>query len=280
MRKGTITMRNKILAAVSVLALIGVIPALAQTSKSQDQIRAEQTTTGNIVEDAKTAWDNMTYGRTRTDAEIRATVISDRAEGRAALVTIDPRKTATGMIGHEIYNENGENVAEVTDIILDRNGKATMVVVSNASFFNMGRDAAFDYSAITRVESDGDVIMPLTEEIIDDAAAFSYNRTEANDAVRVIPSEGYSVSRLLKGRLLNDRRESVADVDNILFKNGQASQIIVGFDKTLGFGGEQAVLSYTDAAITRNGDALDFQLSANKSAQFEAYKNSQQQANY
>lgn len=266
-------MKNKILAAVSVITLIGAMPALAQTNKSQEQINAERSTTGNITRDARTAWDNMTDGRTRSDAEIRATVISDREADRNNPVLIRSRNTAAGIIGHEVYNENGENVAEVSDIILDRNGRATMVVVSDASFWDMGEDAVFDYSAITRVESDGDVIMPLTEEIIDDAAAFSYNRTEENDRTRVMPNEGYSVSRLLEGRLVNENREAVADIENLTFQNGQANQIIIGFDKTLGFGGERAVLSFNDAEIIRNGDALDFQLSANKSAQFENYKN-------
>ena len=83
---------------------------------------------------------------------------------------------------------------------------------------------------------------------------------------------GYSVDSLLRGRLLNQSKEPVADIENISFKNGVANQIVVGFDKTLGFGGERAVLSYNDATVIRYGNALDFQLSANKSNQFETYK--------
>lgn len=189
-------------------------------------------------------------------------------------VVISSQNTATGIIGHHIYNEQHENVGKVTDIILDHDGKAVMVVVSEASFMGMGKDAAFDYSAIARVEPDGDVIMPLTDKIIENAASFSYRKEVADSKTRVMPNDGYSVSRLLKGRLLNERREAVADIENISLKNGRASQIIVGFDKTLGFGGKKAVLSYNDPAIVRNGDALDFQLSAANSARFEAYKNS------
>jgi len=187
-------------------------------------------------------------------------------------VIIYARTTATGIIGHHVYNEKHESIAKVSDIILDKNGKASMVVVSEG-LLGMGKTSAFDYSAITRVEDDGDVIMPLSEDSIKNAASFSYNTSyKGDDTMRMIPKNGYSVDQLLKGRLLNHKKEPVADIENIAFKGGQASRIIVGFDKTLGFGGDRAALSYSDATIIRHGSALDFQLNADKSAQFEIYK--------
>lgn len=269
-------MRNKILSAISFMALVAAMPALAQTAKSQTQINAEKSTNGASAADTKktTVWEGMKTDTAEAYEKIKATIIGDGDVEHNVPVVIDSRTTAAGIIGHKVYNEKHEDVAKVTDIILDNNGQAVMVVVSDSSFLGLGKDAAFDYSAITRVESDGDVIMPLTERIIEDAASFSYNREDVNDDTRVMPNDGYSVARLLKGRLLNQRREAVADIENISFQNGRASQIIVGFDKTLGFGGERAVFSYNDAQIVRNGDALDFQLSTDKSTQFEVYKNS------
>ncbi len=265
-------MKKTILTTVSVIALMGALPALAETAKTQTEINAEASTTGGIVEDAKTAVDDMKRDSSEAYEEIKATLIGEKTDDKNMPVVIDSRKTANGIIGHHVYNEQHENLAKITDIILDKNGKAIMVVVSE-SLLGMGTEAAFDYSAIIRVEDDGDVIMPLTKEIIDNAAPFSDAKDEDNDKkVRVIPDNGYSVARLLDGKLLNQKKESVADIENISFKDGQTSQVIVGFDKTLGMGGEKAVLSYSDTKIIRDGESLGFQLSAKKSVQFETYK--------
>ncbi|MCB9980382.1 MAG: PRC-barrel domain-containing protein [Rhodospirillales bacterium] len=267
-------MKKTILTTVSVIALMGALPALAETTKSQAEINAEASTTGNIVDDAKVVIKDIKDGTVETYDNIKATLIGKESVDDNISVIIDTRKTANGIIGHPVYNEKHENIAKVTDIILDKDGKASIIVVSDG-MFGMGKKTAFDYNAITRVETDGDVIMPLNEEIIKNATAFSYRKADkSDDKMKVIPYNGYSVSQLLRGRLLNQSKESVADIENISFKNSTANQLIVGFDKTLGFGGEKAVLSYTDATIVRHGNALDFQLSTEQAAQFEAYKKS------
>lgn len=264
-------MKKAILTTVSVIALMGALPALAETVKTQTEINAEASTTGNIVEDSKEAWKNMKSDTSEAYDKIKATVIGKETADENTPFMIETRKTANGMIGHHVYNEKHESVAKVTDIILDKDGKASMVVVSDG-MFGMGKKAAFDYSAITRVEKDGDVIMPITQKNIDNAPSFAYGKTKGGDKMRIIPDNGYSVSRLLRGRLLDQNKEPVADIENILFKNGMASHLIVGFDKTLGFGGDKAALSFNDATIIRRGNALDFQLSTNKVTQFETYK--------
>lgn len=260
-------MKNKILATVSLVALTGALPALAETAKTQ----TETSTTGNIVDDAKTAVTEIKKDTSKAYETIKATLVGKEKADENTPYMIETRKTANGMIGHHVYNEKHEGVAKVTDIILDKDGKASMVVVSDG-MFGIGKKAAFDYSAITRVEKDGDVIMPITQKTIDNAPSFAYGKTKGGDKMRVIPDNGYSVSRLLRGRLLNQNKEPLADIENIVFKNGMADQLIIGFDKTLGFGGEKAVILFSDATIIRRGNALDFQLSTNKVAQFEAYK--------
>lgn len=266
-------MKTKILATVSVIALLSAMPIMAVADNVQTDVNTEGSSTGNIIEDAKIAGETIKDASVVAYDEIKATLIGKDSTAANTPVTLDSRRTAAGIIGHNVYNEKHESIAKVSDIILDKNGKAIMVVVSDGAFIGLGKKAAFDYSAITRVETDGDVIMPLTEAMIDNAAIFSYNKAESGDKVRVTPDNGYSVSELLKGKLLNQNKESVADIENISFKNGKANQIIVGFDKTLGLmGGEKAVMDFDDAKIVRDGESLDFQLSTEKTAQFETYK--------
>jgi hypothetical protein len=266
-------MKIKILATASVIALMTSLPALADTTqKTQTEINPENSTSGDIQKDAKEVWKDIKKDSVEAYEEIRATFIGDKTAKNSSVIIIDSRKTATGIIGHYVYNEKHETVAKVTDIILDQDGKATMVIVSDGKFINMGKKAAFDFSAITRVESDGDVIMPFTQKTIDNAIPFSYDKADMAENMHVMPDNSYSVIKILGGQMVNQKQESLAVVDNITFKNGRANQIIIGFDKVLGMGGKKAALDYSDAKIIRKGENLNFQLNDNRTAQFEAYK--------
>lgn len=263
-------MKKHILAKVSIIALLAASPSFAQTNAAQNM--SEQQKLDKLSDDTKSAIAEIKSDAAVAYEKIKAQYIDNASPEKNRLITIDPRTTANGIIGHPVYNEKKEKLGKVADIIVDQSGKATMIVVSDSSFVAMGKHAAFDYASITRVETDGDVIMPLTDEIIANAATFSYDRDESGDKVRVIPDNGYSVNTLLKGRLLNSKNEPVADIENISFKSGQASQLVIGFDKTLGFGGDRAALAYNATSIVRNGYALDFQLSPAKEVEFMAFK--------
>lgn len=263
-------MKTTILATVSAIALTGIMPIF--TGMAYAQTPAEKSASENMADDAKEAISDIKEGASDAIETIKATYIAHLSPDKNVSVVIDPRKTANGIIGYPVYNEKHESIAKVTDIILDKDGNATMVIVADGAFIGTGKKVAFNYSAITRVEEDGDVIMPLTEQIIDDAAAFSYDKAEGGDKVRVIPDNGYSVVKLLDGQLVNHKLKIIADIDNITLKSGKANHIVLGFDKTMGVGGEKALISFTDAKIVSDGDQLNFQLSEDKALQFEAYK--------
>jgi sporulation protein YlmC with PRC-barrel domain len=294
---------KKFLTAVSVIALMGAAPALADNTmndnvnaKPGSEAAAEQST-GSLERDAENAWKDIKHdtkeayknvkegtkeaysdvkeGTKEAYRDIKATYVSENeTNGNYPTVTIDERMTSEGMIGQPVYNQQGQSVATIKDIILDSDGEAVMVVVADGEFIGLGKTAAFDYGSIARVNADGDIIMPLTEEMIDNAAEFSYDRRGNSNNVRVIPSNGYSVSELLDGQLIDENKKTIAQIDNISFRNGQADQIIVGFNKILGMGGEKAALDFgsTDLVRDRNDNGYDFQLNDRETAQFESYK--------
>lgn len=284
-------MYNKLLIAASAVALVGAAPAHAdmntdkkadvhidveaktdtKTSTEPGSAKAAAQSTGDFSKDVEKAWKDIKRDTSEAYKDIKATVVG-KTEGEFTPVTIDERMTATGMIGRSVYNATGEDIATVKDIILDRDGKAIMVVVADGEFIGMGKTAAFDYDVVARVDSDGDFIMPLTEAMIDNSAEFSYDRDDYSDDVRVVPSNGYSVAELLDGQLVNQAKETIGQIDNISFQNGHASQLIVGFNQTLGLGGEKAALNYDASEVIPDGDGYDFQLSAEQAAQFETYK--------
>lgn len=255
-------MRNKILSTISILALAGMSSsALAETINSENIARDTKKAVAGIKADASDAYD-----------KVKATLIGHGKKDNNVSFVIDSRKTANGIIGHDIYNEKNERVGKIADIIIDDRGKAIMLVVVGDKFMGMGKQAAFDFSAVTRVEDDGDVIMPLTEEIIDNAAPFSYDKIDGDERVRVVPDNGYRISKILEGKLVNQKSESIADIENISFQNGMVSKVIIGFDKTLGFGGKMAAVSYDITKIINDGNALHLQISDEDEVRVQNYK--------
>lgn len=264
-------MNTKVLTTVSAIAVLVAMPALAANTSANASANT-QTNTG-FKADVKNAWENVKDDTAQAYENIKAVFISKEPGRKATAITIDSRHTATGMIGKAVYNGKNERVGTLKDIIIDANGNASLAVIADGELpgFN-GKLVAFDYSVLAQQDSNGDVIAPISEESISKAAEFTYDKTTGGN-VRVIPSNSYAVSKLLDADLLNPRGEKVADIDNIFFKDGKASQLIVGFDKVLGLGGQKAALDFADAKIIRKDEAdVNFQLSAEHAAQFDAYK--------
>lgn len=272
-------MQKKFLATASIIALMAVSPALAGTANTEDSTAKQAT------EQVKEGWDKTKKAvkETAEDAsdatkdayrEFKAFIFSDD-DGKLGVeqVQVNPRTTATGIIGEPVYNFNNERVGVVEDVILDQDGKAVMVIIGDGDFFGLGKLAAFDYNAMVEMNADGDIVMPLTEETIERAAEFSFDRNDTGENVRMMPANAYSVEKLLDAQLVNAKGETLGEVDDITFKDGQASQLIVGFDKILGFGGEEISLAYDDAKLVRDGDDdYKYTLSEKKSSLISNHK--------
>lgn len=291
-------MNKTFLTAVSAIALMAAAPAMAadnQSPAAPGSAEAAQQSTGSFTKDVKKAWKN-----TKQDASKAADTVSDKAvnawdstkegakdaytDAKQALhdddnhasvekLSVNTRITAKGMLGQPVYNTDGDRVAKVRDIILDDQGNAQMVILGDGNFTGLGKMVALDYDVITKRNSDGDVIAALTEEMIDSAASFSYQSEGRDGDAVIIPPNGYSVSELLDGEVVGPNGQSLASVDNIVFRNGHADQLVVAYDQTLGLGGKLAAIAYGDADPMRKGDKVNFELSANEAADFDQFKN-------
>ncbi|MCD8526105.1 MAG: PRC-barrel domain-containing protein [Alphaproteobacteria bacterium] len=269
-------MRTYILTAVSAVALATAGTALANDPHYQSE-NPPVTKTGDIAKDAEMAAEDIKEDVKEAYENIEAVFI-DEADANVnakafGTVTINEQKTAAGMIGHPVYNTNQERIGTVKDIILNDSGTATHIIVADGEFPGIDMKlVAFDYDSIVRRNADGDIIMALSEEMMDRAVPFQYETANADENVQTMPSGSLSAAKVLDAALLDEKKETIAQVDNVSLRNGQVDQLIVAFDQILGLGGDKAAFRYKDAKLVRDGEEIDFQLSANQSAQFEAYK--------
>lgn len=297
-------MKLKILGAVSALAILMAVTAYTEanagsvTETPQVNAAASASASDNTIglsantkADLKDDWEKTRETlKTQTrdlqadskDAyqDIKAKLI-DQNEKTADDMTIATGITAKGLLGQPINDVHGKKIGTVKDIILNSEGDAELVVVSDGGFMGVGdKLAAFDYNLVMRQEENGDVIMPLSDDIVKKVAEFSYNPKESSDKVQVIPANGYSVAELLKGKLVNPKDESLGNIENIAFRSGEAAEVIVAFDQKLGVGGEHAAFDFDDLTLAKTRDGnLNFRLNDYQSAKFEEYRKSSTQTN-
>jgi sporulation protein YlmC with PRC-barrel domain len=242
-------MKYKILATVSAMSLIAACnPALA---------------TDYPVTNTMTANEKANFDAAYIDNDVNTEI---------SIMSINPHRTAEGMINQSIFNREGKDIGTIHDIIVDDKGQAMLVIIKDAEFFGMGKIAAFDYRVITKYDDLGDMLISLNEDSIKRAKEFSYKRSDESGMVRVIPKNGYSIIQLLNGQLINQKNKKMAEIDNLIFRNGKIDNVIVSFDTMLTYGGNKAALPFRDVKLVRDGNDYDFKLSASQAAQFDAYK--------
>ena len=77
---------------------------------------------------------------------------------------------ASNIIGENVYNGTAQdaiNVGDVSDIVIDKDGKVTAVVVGVGGFLGIGeKNVAVDYTKLSWTERDGDrwLVAPMTKE--------------------------------------------------------------------------------------------------------------------
>lgn len=286
-------------AAVSMSALLASTAAFAQTQEGtgmnmkaspgmEDTVRTDGTAddlSTTMKENIQEGWEDTkeTVEKAANKAEstvksaykkIKASIINDDPKAEPAATTINEEMTARGMLGKPVHDQNSRRVATLSDIILDSEGAARLVVVKDGNFPNLGgKLVALDYDAVIDRTQDGDILMPISQRSIDAAAEFSY-KADAGGGVRVVPENGYSVDRLLDGKLLAfDGREELANIDNISFLNGRATQIIAVYNQILGMGGDRVVMDFRTANLVRNGNGgINLKLSQTQTEKLKNFK--------
>lgn len=260
----------KITSLASVLAVImGITNAYAGDTVAKDGSTDHvQTQDKGIVADVKSGLRKADHAIRNKAEDIKAFFVGDETGGDMDPIVISKSTTAHGMIGQPVLNPQGREIAELKDIILDKDGDAILAVVSDGGVLGIGNKlAAFDYGRVVAQHKDGKVVMALSQDMIDKAADFSYDRDDREKA-KVIPADSYSVNDILDGELLDSRGKDAGAIENISFENGHADRVIVGFDKVMGMGGKLAALNYSTLKKVRATGEVNLQMNDGQSDQF------------
>jgi uncharacterized protein YrrD len=252
-------MKLKTITAVSALALMVAMPVYATHSYASNK---------------PVTMEGFKRAVSETGADIKAFFVGSNDEAGLAPVAIQHNMTAKGLVGQDVVNEKGEKVATVKDIIIGANGKAILLVVADNGFLGIGKKvAAFDYNRIVTQRYDGDVVMVMSQDMIKRAADFSYDQKDWAKS-KVAPEGSVSTNLLLGGDVLDHTGEKMASIENVYFRNAAVTQIIVGFHKTLGIGGDTVSFDYDNLKMVQKDDKIHFQLTPNQSAHFKRYQES------
>jgi uncharacterized protein YrrD len=94
-------------------------------------------------------------------------------------------------VGKPIVNATGEKIGDVNDVLFDRSGKITTVVIGVGGFLGLGeKRVALPFEAITYSETDGkrQIMVPLTKDAL--LAAPDYKLTEKTTFDKVKETAG------------------------------------------------------------------------------------------
>lgn len=215
---------------------------------------------------------------------------------------------ATEMVGMRVYAsessiendmkiaENGEtewdDIGEINEILLTRDGQVQSVIVGVGGFLGIGeKDVAVNMSELRFVEEEGDtndffLVIEATEVGVQDAPAYEYNQltnkvgngddmdawTGPQVAVdgfdRVTPDE-LTIEDLTGAPVIGVNDEEVGEVGKLLVTDdGALDRAVIDVGGFLGLGEREVAVSLDELTILRtsNGDDLRVYIDASQEA--------------
>ena len=90
-------------------------------------------------------------------------------------------------VGKPIVNASGEKIGSVSDILFDRGGKITTIVIGVGGFLGLGaKQVALPFETVTYSEQNGErqIMVPLTKEALQAAPDYTLTEKTTFDKVK------------------------------------------------------------------------------------------------
>ena len=254
-------MKNQLLATTAIVLFVSFSAIAATTATSPT---AGQRLDQGIAATEKAAVDVV--------EKVRDMMGEKDTAGAYGTVAINTKTSALGMIGQNVFNANNEEISKVEDVLINQYGNAAQIILTNGGFLGIGAKlVAVDFGLVYMRSGNSDVIMPITDDTIKNMAPFAYDITDSKDGTRTIPSGYLSAKAMLAGHLFDTHGTQVGTIDNVSFIGGKATQVVIGYNATMGMGGNKLAASYDLLQKMGHGSIVDFKLSDAQTARFEVY---------
>ncbi len=269
-------MTKTILMGASFLAILASFPAFAADTKVN--ANAETSVGAKIENNMEKAGAAIERGTDKAVAktkeayaDVKAYFDDEKNISATTSVNVGQRLTANELIGTDVQNPKGEKIGKIEDILIDGEGDAETVIINDNGVLGLGKLVAFDYDVIEGFTKDKDAVVKLSEKSINAAKGFDYKDTNGGKTT-TIPAGQYSVSKLLKSKVIDANGKAVADVDTIAFDGDDADYLVVTFNKILGMGGDKAALNLEALDIVEADGKYSFKLNQAQTAEFNNAK--------
>jgi sporulation protein YlmC with PRC-barrel domain len=132
-----------------------------------------------------------------TCASVQAQQANQRQAGSPAQVmsTIPAESvTITHWYKQNVYDSNDNKIGEIEDVLVDRSGKATGLIIGVGGFLGVGeKDVAVPFNAVQVTNKNNNkwyLVMNATKDALKNAKGFKYDR----NAMTWMPEEGSSTT--------------------------------------------------------------------------------------
>ncbi len=156
---------------------------------------------------------------------------------------------ASKLMGLKVTNAAGETVGDINDMLIDADGKISIVVIGVGGFLGMGeRHAAFTLSSVqlTRGTDNNPVArVNLTKDQIKAMPEWQWNPARAE----------WRASKLMGTKVSNTAGEIIGDINDVLIeKDGKVAAAVIGVGGFLGLGERHAAVPFRSLQLTRDAN--------------------------
>jgi sporulation protein YlmC with PRC-barrel domain len=189
---------------------------------------------------------------------------------------------ADKLIGSSVKNVQDEDIGQISDLLLDRDGNVTGLIVGVGGFLGIGeRDVALRWDAVElTTDDDGDPVVriDLDRDTLENAQEFEYrddddqagvwgerrDRERAAERMRVggeaaiiarQEQDQFSVDRLLGSTLTNPEGEEIGEISELLLdRDGRIAGVVIGVGGFLGIGERDVALQWDAIELMTDED--------------------------
>jgi uncharacterized protein YrrD len=82
-----------------------------------------------------------------------------------------------------VYDSSDNKIGEVSDVLVDRDGRVTAMIVSVGGFLGMGeKDVAVPFNAVRATQKDNStyLVMNATKDALKNAPGYKYDKTSTS----------------------------------------------------------------------------------------------------